>query len=208
MKTKLSVPILAAALLIGACAPAAPAEPTPDIVSIRTSAAETVVAEITLTAAAFTATPSITPTEEILPTNTVIPGVTETPAVDSNGTPLPTGTAILCDHMNFDPGTVDVNIPDNTEMTPNQEFVKTWKIKNDGGCAWGAGYGLTYAGYTDRMSGQPQPLSTVVSIGQEVEVSVSFKAPSEPGEYLSAWQMVNERGIPFPKVVFVKVVVR
>jgi hypothetical protein len=203
MKLKLSLPLLAAALILAACAPSAPQAPTPDVNAIYTSAARTVVAEITLTAAAFTDTPQPTATEEPLPTSTLIAGVTET-----TDEAVASGTAILCDLLALDPATVDVNIPDNSEMTPGQEFVKTWRVKNVGGCAWGAGYGLIYAGYTDRMSGQPQPLTSVVSVGQEVEISVSFKAPTETGEYLSAWQMANDKGIPFPKVVFVKIVVK
>lgn len=204
MKLKLYATLLLAALLIIACAPASDTGPTPDVVAIRTSAARTVVAEITLTAAAFT------PTTE--PTFTAIP-VTDTPIPETLATidltaAAASGTAILCDHLNFDPGTVDVNIPDNSEMTAGQDFVKTWKVKNDGGCAWGAGYGLIYAGYTDRMSGQPVPLGTVVAVGQEIDVSVNFKAPAAAGEYVSAWQMANDNGIPFPKVVFVKIVVK
>ena len=70
-------------------------------------------------------------------------------------------------------------------MTPNQEFVKTWKIKNTGDCTWGDGYSLIYS-YGDRMSGQPVPFSVVVLPGQEVEVSVNFKAPGSIGEYTSA----------------------
>lgn len=188
-------------LWIAACAPSTPAVPTPDIVAIRTSAARTVVAEITLTAAVFTSTPLPTATDG--PTETIVPDATE-----ASQSAIASGTAILCDSLTFDPATVDVNIPDNTPMTPGQDFVKTWKVKNDGGCAWGAGYGLIYAGYSDRMSGQPEPLSGLIAVGQEVEVSVNFKAPTKAGEYVSAWQMANDKGIPFGKPVYVKIVVQ
>ena len=57
MKTKLSIIALTCILILAACAPATPVEPTPDVLAVRTSAASTVVAEITLTAAAFTSTP-------------------------------------------------------------------------------------------------------------------------------------------------------
>jgi hypothetical protein len=197
-----SASLLAAALILAACAPSAPPAPTVDVNSIYTSAARTVVAEITLTAAAFTETPQPTATEEPLPTSTLIAGVTET-----TGDAVASGTAVLCDSLTFDPATVDVNIPDNSEMTPGQEFVKTWKVMNDGGCAWGAGYALVYS-YGERMSGQPEPLSTVVSVGQEIDVSISFKAPSEAGEYLSAWRMANDKSIAFGKVIFVKIIVK
>jgi hypothetical protein len=203
MKLKLSVTFLAAVLLVTACAPSAPPVPTVDVDAIYTSAARTVVAEITLTAAAFTETPQPTATEEPLPTATQIAGLTET----TEGDPVASGTAVLCDSMTFDPGTVDVNIPDNSEMTPGQEFVKTWKVLNDGGCAWGAGYSLVYS-YGDRMSGQPEPLATVISVGQEIELSISFKAPSDAGEYLSAWRLANDKNIAFGKVIYVKIIVR
>ena len=128
---------------------------------------------------------------------------------NASGTPFEiTVTPILCDSLTFNPATVDVNIPDGSQMTPGQEFVKTWKVRNNGSCVWGDGYGLIYAGYADRMSGQPVPLTGVVEIGQEVEVSVSFKAPAKVGEYLSAWQMANARGIPFGKALYVKILVK
>ncbi len=190
--------------LLAACAPATPVEPTPDVNAIRTSAAYTVVAEITLTAAAFTAT-VLPPTETFTPEP--IPA-TETSAFTTDPTQAALGTpAALCDDYAFDAITVDVTIPDGTPMTANQEFVKTWKIKNTGNCSWGDGYGLVYS-YGERMSGDPVTLSTVVQPGQEVEISVNFKAPSKIGEYTSAWQMANANGITFGKAVFVKIVVQ
>jgi hypothetical protein len=102
---------------------------------------------------------------------------------------------------------VDVTIPDGTAMTPGQEFVKTWKIKNAGNCAWGDGYELVYA-YGEKMSGRPVSIGVLVESGQEVEVSVSFIAPTRIGEYTSAWQMTNPKGITFGKAIFVKIVVQ
>jgi hypothetical protein len=103
---------------------------------------------------------------------------------------------------------VDVNIPDGTTMAPGQDFIKTWKVKNNGSCPWGAGYKLVYAGYSDDMSGEFQPLAAVVQPGQEVEVSVQFQAPDAAGEYLSAWQMENPAGITFEEIIFVKIIVQ
>jgi hypothetical protein len=204
MKTKHLILLLVIMSLAAACAPATPVEPTPDVNAIRTSAAYTVVAEFTLTAAAFTPTaqpPTETPTLEP-PTATEISAFTTDPTQAALGTP-----AALCDDYSFDPITVDVTIPDGTPMTANQEFVKTWKIKNTGNCTWGDGYGLVYS-YGERMSGDPVTLSAVVLPGQEVEISVNFKAPGKIGEYTSAWQMANANGITFGKAVFVKIVVQ
>ena len=205
MKTKLSIIALTCILILAACAPATPVEPTPDVLAVRTSAASTVVAEITLTAAAFTSTPlpaTETPIPE-LPTATATLAFTTDPTQIALGTP-----GELCDNFSFDNATVDVTILDGTQMTPGQEFVKTWKIKNTGICAWGDGYGLIYAGYADDMDGQAVPLGTLVEVGQEVDVSVNFKAPAKVGEYTSAWQMANALGIPFGKAIFVKIIVK
>jgi hypothetical protein len=206
MKIKLTILLLTAALILSACAPATPIVPTPDVLAIRTSAAYTVVAEFTLTAAVFTPTPlppTETPTPEPLPTETPTAEFATDPTQIALGTP-----GELCDNFSFDPATVDVTIIDGTQMTPGQEFVKTWKIKNTGICSWGDGYELIYAGYADKMSGQAVPLGTLVAVGQEIDVSVNFKAPTKVGEYTSAWQMANPKGFPFGKAVFVKIVVK
>jgi hypothetical protein len=62
--------------------------------------------------------------------------------------------------------------------------------------------------YGDQMSGQAQAFNSVVGPGQEVEISVNFKAPTKAGTYLSAWQMVNAAGKPFPKPFYVKIIVK
>jgi hypothetical protein len=114
----------------------------------------------------------------------------------------------LCDSLGYDVATVDVTVPDNTIMTPGQDFIKTWRVKNNGACPWGAGYVLTYAGYTDEMDGQFIAFTEVIQPGQEVELSVQFKAPDAAGEYLSAWTMQNPQGVEFPEIVFVKIIVQ
>ncbi len=199
MKTRILVVTLTS-LLIAACAPA-PSAPTPDTVLIQTSAAQTVVANFTLTAAAFT------PTAPAVPSDTpaaVVGGATDTPTLLPGGV---TATPILCDALSFDAATVDVNVPDNTQMQLGQQFVKTWRVRNNGSCTWGAGYKLTFS-YGDQLSGVPQPFTGAVGPGQEVELSVNFKAPAQAGTYLSAWQMTNAGGKAFPKPVYVKIVVK
>jgi hypothetical protein len=207
MKVKFMIFAVIATLILVACAPATPIVPTPDVLAVRTSAAYTVVAEFTLTAAAFTPTP-LPPTETLLPTPE-LSTETPTPAFATDPTQIALGTpGELCDNFSFDNATVDVTILDGTQMTPGQDFVKTWKIKNTGICPWGDGYGLIYAGYADKMSGEPVPLGTLVAVGQEIDVSVNFKAPTKIGEYTSAWQMANAKGFPFGKAIFVKIVVK
>jgi len=209
MKLKLVVTTLLIALLSGACGASstqAP-EPTPDVAAVRTSAASTVVSQFTLTAAAFTNTSPPPPTQTQAPASTAT--ATEPPVAqvtNAEGT-----TIALCDKYAWDIATVDVNVPDNTVMSPGQEFVKTWKIKNTGACTWGEGYKLIYS-YGDKMNGAAQALTAAIAPGQEVDVSVSFKAPDLPGSYQSFWTLQNPKAIAFQgndgKVLYVLITVQ
>lgn len=212
MKPKLIVTVLLITLLIAACGSSAtPAgEPTPDVAAVRTSAASTVVSQFTLTAAAFTATQPPLPA---LPTDTPQPNVTptETTAPVAQVTNAQGTVVTLCDKYSWDPATVDVNIPDNTPMSPGQEFVKTWKIKNIGACTWGEGYKMVYS-YGEKMKGVAQPLGAAIAPGQEADVSVQFTAPDLPGTYFSVWTLQNARGVPFQgndnRALYVQIVVQ
>ena len=204
MKKKYIGLLIICGLLLTACGgTTTPDQPTPDVAAVRTSAASTVEARFTLTAAAFTPTPSVptdTPEPDSTATETEVSAAVVT---NEEGTPVE-----LCDSLGYDITTVDVNVPDNTIMSPGQDFIKTWLVENNGACPWGAGYALTYAGYTDQMSGQFIAMTEVIQPGQEVEVSVQFKAPDVAGEYLSAWTMRNPQGVTFPEVIFVKIIVQ
>lgn len=205
MKLKLTMLVMLIALLVTACGSSGTPsdEPTPDVAAIRTSAASTVVSQFTLTAAAFTPTPS-EPTETSAPEATNTTAATATvpfaQVTDASGTVI-----ALCDSLDF---VADVNVPDDTNMSPGQDFVKTWRVKNTGSCPWGEGYELVYAGYANEMDGQAQALTQVVQPGQEVELSVQFTAPDQIGEYLSAWQMSNPRGVTFPEAIYVRIIVQ
>ena len=211
MKPKYLVLLLVFALLLTACGSATTPEPTPDVAAVRTSAASTVVSQFTLTAAVFTPIPSSIPTE----TATLEPTATETEPPVAQVTNAQGTTIALSDKYSWDVATVDVNIPDNTVMTPGQDFTKTWLIKNIGSVAWGAGYKLVYS-YSnppgEKMSGQAQPLTAAIAPGEEVQVSVNFKAPTLPGTYTVYWTMQNAAGIAFQgndnKVLYVQIVVQ
>jgi hypothetical protein len=214
MKRRLIATALLVTALLAACGPSAtPAGPTPDVAAIRTSAASTVVSQFTLTAAVFTPVVPAAPTDTPAPTETSEPEATATvttapvaQVTNAEGT-----VVTLCDKYAWDPSTVDVNIPDNTPVSPGQDFVKTWKIKNIGACTWGEGYKMVFS-YGEKMAGVAQPLGAAIAPGQEVDVSVQFTAPDLPGTYFSVWTLQNAKGIPFQgndnKALYVQVVVQ
>ena len=203
MKKLIPALLLLLSLLLAACGNSSTPEPTPDVAAVRTSAASTVESKYTLTAAVFT--PTLPPP---IPTDTPMAEVTDTLTPETIAVSGATYTPVPCDLLSYDITTVDVSVPDNTIMSPGQDFVKTWKVKNVGSCPWGAGYALDYAGYSDKLSGQFIAMNQVIQPGEEVDVSVQFKAPEKVGEYLSAWTMRNPKGVAFPEIIFVKIIVQ
>jgi len=198
-----SLVLIICSLWLSACGASNAPESTPDVAVVRTSAASTVVSQFTLTAAAFTPTPHLQVAEA--------PTLEEPTATEAVANPDNATSDTPCDKYEWDLATVDVNYPDDTPVTPGEDFIKTWKIKNTGTCTWGAGYTLVYSGYTDKMSGEPVAFEDVLP-GQEVEISVQFKAPSEAGTYVSAWTLVNAAGISFfgneDKPLYVRILVQ
>ena len=186
-----------------ACGPSAPLEPTIDVRAIQTFAAETVVAEFTQTAQAVPPTSAATATDaaSLTPAATTPPTATTVP---TNNPFESTPTEITCDDAKW---VADVTVPDGTEMTPGQDFVKTWKVKNTGSCTWGTGYTLIH-GYDEKLDGIAEPLTTAVAPGEEVEVSVRFKAPTNAGDHRSYWRMQNASGSAFGEFFYVSIVVR
>jgi hypothetical protein len=211
MKIKPTLIVLIFVMFLPACGSSAtPTETTPDVAAIRTSAAQTVVAQFTLTAAVFTPTlppplPTGTTAEEPAATATATQPVVAQ-VTNAEGTPID-----LCDKYAWDVNTVDVNYKDNSVVAPGESFTKTWLIKNIGSCTWGEGYKLVFS-YGERMAGEAVPLEAAIAPGQEVEASVTFKAPELPGTYFSSWTMQNDKGVPFlgndNKSLYVQIVVQ
>lgn len=197
------VTLLALASLLYACGPTAPIAPTIDVNAIHTYAAETVIAEFTQTARAVPPTSAATATEDATVTPEVTTQPTET-AVPTNNPFEVTATETLCDDAKW---VADVTVPDGTEMTPGQDFVKTWKVKNTGSCTWGSGYTLIH-GYDEKLDGVAEPLTSAVAPGEEVEVSVRFKAPAGTGEHRSYWRLQNAASSAFGEFFYVTIVVR
>jgi hypothetical protein len=185
-------------ILASACGPsAADATPTLDIAVIQTQAVATFAADLTQTALAM-------PTETPTPTMSPTPTATETP--EQTSTPQPTIGSLptsSCFSMAF---VADVTIPDNTSMTPGQAFTKTWRVRNNGSCAWEVGFKLRFTG-GNALGGSDLTLDKAVNSGGETELSVPMTAPSTSGSFRSNWRMSTATGTYFGDEIYVLIVV-
>lgn len=111
------------------------------------------------------------------------------------GTITITVTSQPCNRASF---VEDVTIDDNTNITVNTAFTKTWRLKNVGSCTWTSGYQLVFDS-GDQMSGpSSQQLTTgTVAPGQTIDVSVNLTAPSNPGTYKGNWKIKEPGGVVF-----------
>ena len=82
----------------------------------------------------------------------------------------------------------DVSIPDNTQLDNDEEFEKTWRVRNTGTCAWPEDTVIAFAG--EAQMGAPDSVEVgAVEPDTEVEISVNMKAPTDAGRYTGIWQM-------------------
>lgn len=152
----------------------------------------TVVA-MTLTAIALQNPPTSSdnqPTQPAAQPTSVAPAPTNPTIPDA---PSPT-KKVPCDRATF----VSETIPDNTKMKPGQSFSKSWTLKNNGSCPWGAGYTLIFD-HGDSMGALPTSPLTAAAIapGQTVEVAATLTAPNQPGTYQGYFMLKNASGVKF-----------
>lgn len=91
----------------------------------------------------------------------------------------------------------DVTIPDDTQLAAGRQFVKTWRVKNEGDCTWGNGYQLVFAEGNQIGGPSAVPLPQSVPPGGEVDLSVSLTAPDTPGTYRGDWLLQAPNGSTF-----------
>jgi hypothetical protein len=129
-------------------------------------------------------TPTFTPT--VTPTATMTPTPTRTPT--------PTAPPIPCNWVNF---IKDVSVPDGTTFKPDQDFTKTWRLKNIGTCTWTRDYDLVFVS-GDRMTGDKvTALKGSVKPGETVDISIELTAPQDPGKYTGYWALRDASGAVF-----------
>ena len=150
-------------------------------------------------------TPTLPPTQAASSATAVptqAPAPTEPPT--STPSPEPTSAVVYPTPVVDAPCTYratflgDVTIPDNTVIAPGAAFVKTWRLRNDGTCAWGSnGHALRTLMFVngDRL-GAPDAIALPgeVQPGGTVDLAVQMIAPPIAGTYRSEWLLWVDGG--------------
>jgi hypothetical protein len=155
--------------------------------------------------------PSIQQNRTTQTTSTVIP---EAPPIVKEASPVtptltvavPTKAATsLC--TNVDAFVTDVTVPDDALIAPGQTFTKTWRIRNAGTCAWGAGYSLAFES-GDRMGASSPIAVPSTPPGATADLSVTMTAPMVVGAKQNFWQLRVPSGTAFSPHIWVQVNVK
>jgi hypothetical protein len=193
-------------ILVGCSSPTVVEQPTQDIPSVRTEAARTVIAKITIEAAlqptatsaatetplpvVYTATTEPSPTS--MPTATLIPTSTKASSSSGGGSAVyPTATRRAGpDQANL----ISQDPMDGTNFTAGEEFDGSWTFKNIGTSTWTTGYEYRWSGGTNLAKAKIYTLKAPVKPGETVTIYADMVAPSTQGRYVSNWELVNENG--------------
>lgn len=164
----------------------------------------------------FWPTPTPAPANALQPPPTWTPGFvfyTNTPSL-VNLTPSVTGTlptatansgalAYGCNNLAF---IRNVDYPPGTEVAPEEEFTKTWKVENTGTCDWMFVYTLSIVS-DEYFDSSWNTLGKIVSPGEWTELSVIVTAPKHPGTYTGYWRF-SDGAHPFGATLGLTIVVK
>ncbi len=124
------------------------------------------------------------------------------PLVLETSTPPPASPTPPCNNnMVF---LLDVTIPDGTTFKPGEKIEKVWRVRNDGSCTWSRGYtiqledGPPLGGLTEHPIPGTDP-------GDSAEISATFIAPNEPGNYRSSWRANDMGDTPFGVLIYIEI---
>jgi uncharacterized protein YkwD len=182
MKGKLTTFIVLFALIVTGCggrAPAAAATPTAG----TTQAPAATIAPATDTPAA---TDTAVASNETTATVSNGPTSTSTPEA-----PRPTNAPGCTNTAGF---VADVTIPDNTQIDGGAQFVKTWRVINNGTCIWASDYKLAY--YSEERMNAPDSVPLPLTYpGQNADISVTLTAPNSAGSHRANFVLENADGL-------------
>ena len=100
----------------------------------------------------------------------------------------------------------DNNIPDGQIFPPGAEFVKSWRMRNDGPGPWPADTELVFVAGDKLMIDKSERFKVGnVPPGEEVDVwTGEMKAPDVPGKYISYWRLCDNKGRRFGHSIWIE----
>jgi len=104
----------------------------------------------------------------------------------------------------------DINIPDRTELKPDEQFEKQWLLRNpkaENVCPWTREYNAVWIDGPN-LASQPFFYVPETPPGENAIVNVPMKAPKAAGEYKSAWILRTDKGQKFGDPFWVIIVVK
>jgi hypothetical protein len=159
--------------------------------TIATAVALTVAAQNT--AQADTATPAASPTPivtqtalQFLPTFATLPTIAS-PTLPGNTTKSQCARASL----------ISETIPDGTIFKPDEQFTKTWEIKNESSCTWDTSYKIVFWDGDVLGGGYVYNLPQITPPGGTVPISLVLIAPSIEDTFRSEWMLQTPDGTEF-----------
>lgn len=199
-KTTFGVIVLFFCIILGACDAR-----TAEIESmvIQMSVAQTVeVISDQMILQTLTAVPKIQTDAQknSLPTDQSISTITPSPEITATVEPSPTtNNAPNCNQAYF---IDDVSIPDGTILRPGENFIKKWRLRNDGICTWTTAYQVIYSGVQEKYSGKltgdtHNPISEITVPTGITTVSMNLFAPKIEGKYRYLFKLQDPQGKQF-----------
>lgn len=132
---------------------------------------------------------------------TPIPAPTSTTAP---GGPSPTTAPSPC--TNNSTFVADITVPDGTVVPAGTTVIKTWRLSNNGTCAWGSGYQFVFVSGEAMTAETVKPVPTTAP-GATADLSVSITAPVGPGSHTGSWRIRSSTGALFGQTSSVKITV-
>ncbi len=162
-------------LILAACGPSAQNQS-----AISTAVAQTVEAGGSSVPISALSTNTVEPTLPVLQ-STLTPAITPTSEPTLSSAPSDPD----CIHANL----IGEYPPDRAVYKPGTDFSKTWTIKNEGTCTWDSTYKLIFWS-GDLMGGSTYyNLAEIVLPGDDISLTVQFKAPPAEGTYTGYWRL-------------------
>lgn len=165
-------------VFLGACQQADPtATPFPAVATVQTETAVLPTVDLAAILPTPTPTPSPLPVVPDTPTPLPEPPASEQSEIAALAAPTCFSTYTLVESFTT-PG---------ADLLPGVPFWQTWRVRNDGTCAWDVGAVWLFTG-GEQLSGPDLVALPPAGPGQTVDVNVALVAPAAPGVYIGFWQ--------------------